>query len=59
MAAVLGVVASIAPPATIIGTVTVTVTEIVVTQSDMLRRVMSALIGIIFFRVVLAHKDPQ
>lgn len=48
-AAVLGVVASIALPVTIIGTVTVTVTEIVVTRSDMHRRVMSALIGISFF----------
>jgi hypothetical protein len=43
-AAVLGVVASIAPPAMIIETVTV----IVVTQSDILRRVTSTLIGIFF-----------
>jgi len=47
-AAALGVVASIALPATIIGTVTETESAIVVTQSDMLRRVMSTLIGIFF-----------
>jgi hypothetical protein len=50
-------VANIAPPATITeetGTVTVTV----VTLSDILRRGTSEFIGI-FFRFMVAHKDPQ
>jgi hypothetical protein len=57
-AASLDVVASIALPAMIIETETVTVTVIVVSLSDILRRVTSALISIIF-RVVVAHTDSQ